>query len=55
MMIVVAPAKLNLTLEVLSKREDGYHEEQDDNAAPGKGNLVFRKPFPKVRSHAPHL
>jgi 4-diphosphocytidyl-2-C-methyl-D-erythritol kinase len=26
MMIVVAPAKLNLTLEVLSKREDGYHE-----------------------------
>jgi 4-diphosphocytidyl-2-C-methyl-D-erythritol kinase len=26
MMIVVAPAKLNLTLEVLKKREDGYHE-----------------------------
>jgi 4-diphosphocytidyl-2-C-methyl-D-erythritol kinase len=26
MMIVVAPAKLNLTLEVLRKCEDGYHE-----------------------------
>jgi len=26
MMIVVAPAKLNLVLEVLKKREDGYHE-----------------------------
>jgi len=26
MMIVVAPAKLNLVLEVLRKREDGYHE-----------------------------
>jgi 4-diphosphocytidyl-2-C-methyl-D-erythritol kinase len=26
MLIVTAPAKLNLTLEVLRKREDGYHE-----------------------------
>jgi 4-diphosphocytidyl-2-C-methyl-D-erythritol kinase len=26
MMIVIAPSKLNLTLEVLGKREDGYHE-----------------------------
>ena len=25
-MEVKAPAKLNLTLEVLSKRDDGYHE-----------------------------
>jgi 4-diphosphocytidyl-2-C-methyl-D-erythritol kinase len=26
MLIVTAPAKINLTLEVLKKREDGYHE-----------------------------
>ncbi len=26
MLKVVAPAKINLTLEVLKKREDGYHE-----------------------------
>jgi 4-diphosphocytidyl-2-C-methyl-D-erythritol kinase len=26
MMIVIAPSKLNLTLEVLKKRDDGYHE-----------------------------
>ncbi|GAI42611.1 unnamed protein product, partial [marine sediment metagenome] len=26
MLTVLAPAKLNLTLEVLAKRPDGYHE-----------------------------
>ncbi|MFC2046672.1 4-diphosphocytidyl-2C-methyl-D-erythritol kinase, partial [Chloroflexota bacterium] len=26
MLTILAPAKLNLTLEVLAKRQDGFHE-----------------------------
>jgi 4-diphosphocytidyl-2-C-methyl-D-erythritol kinase len=55
MLTVLAPAKLNLTLEVLAKRPDGYHEIRSVLQAISLCDLLRFQPGPKLsfKSDAP--
>jgi len=44
MLTVLAPAKLNLTLEVLAKRQDGFHEIRSVTPIGLRGRAWYQKP-----------